>query len=256
MPLRDHFRAPIDKHTSWEGFHAMWPAMLVIRLVTRLPQGYSAEPRVHLGAYYEVDVGAFERDEFSPSAGSEGGVATLPYAAPVPTSTIDADLGEQYEYEVLVYDQERGRHLVAAIEFVSPANKDRPDHRRAFVSKCAALLQKNVCVAIVDLVTTRRANLYAELLEFMDRSDPGFELKAPSIYAVTCHTRLERHKPKLDFWAYSLKIGEPLPELPLWLAEDVVVQLDLDASYEDTCRILGIDTLTPGLRGASSSPSP
>jgi hypothetical protein len=35
---------------------------------------------------------------------------------------------------------------VAAIEIVSPANKDRPEHRRKFVAKCAALLQQGVSV--------------------------------------------------------------------------------------------------------------
>jgi hypothetical protein len=52
-----------------------------------------------------------------------------------------------------VYDQRRGRHLVAAVEIVSPANKDRPENRRAFVTKGAALLQQGVCVSLVDLVT-------------------------------------------------------------------------------------------------------
>ena len=31
--------------------------------------------------------------------------------------------------------------------------------------------------------------------------------------------------------------GIPLPELPLWLADDFAVPLELEASYEETCRI-------------------
>src|SRR5438067_675193 len=108
MPLRDRFHPPVSAHHSWEGFHGQWPAMLVQRLYPTLPPGYSAEPRVHLGAFFEIDVGGFEDD-----AGGEpveagrlnGGVAALPSAAPAPTLTLDVDLAEQYEYEVLVYDQ-------------------------------------------------------------------------------------------------------------------------------------------------------
>ena len=49
---------------------------------------------------------------------------------------------------------------------VDPAgSKHRPEPRRAFVAKCAALLQRQVSVALVDLVTTRRFNLYVDLLE-------------------------------------------------------------------------------------------
>src|SRR4051812_37358293 len=48
MPLRDHFRPPISKHSSWEGFHGFWPAAMVMTLVDHLPAGYVAEPRAHL----------------------------------------------------------------------------------------------------------------------------------------------------------------------------------------------------------------
>ncbi len=38
---------------------------------------------------------------------------------------MELDPTDLYEYEVLIFDQQRGRELVAAIEIVSPANKDR-----------------------------------------------------------------------------------------------------------------------------------
>ena len=138
MPLRDHFRPPVSSRHSWEGFHAQWPAMLVQRLFPALPDGYTAEPRVHLGQYFELDIGGFEvGDENEPAAGA-------PYTAPHPTLTVDGDLGDQYEYEVLVFDNTRGRTLVAAVEFVSPANKDRPENRRAF-SRSAPPFSRNAC---------------------------------------------------------------------------------------------------------------
>ena len=48
MPLRDHFHAPLINRRSWEGLHAQWPAMIVASLSRKLPQRYSAEPRVPL----------------------------------------------------------------------------------------------------------------------------------------------------------------------------------------------------------------
>lgn len=53
------------------------------------------------------------------------------------------------------------------MEIVSPGNKDQPESREAFVSKCHALLQQEVFVAIVDPVTERQMNHYAELAERM-----------------------------------------------------------------------------------------
>ncbi len=55
MPLRDHFRPPLDDRTSWEGLHGQWPAMIVLALSRQLPSGYVAAPRVHLGAFVEID---------------------------------------------------------------------------------------------------------------------------------------------------------------------------------------------------------
>lgn len=241
MPLRDHFRPPVSSRHSWEGFHAQWPAMLVQRLSPTLPAGYTAEPRVHLGQYFELDIGGFETAvaSESPAAGDAGG--TAPYAAPNPTATIDADLGEQYEYEVLVFDEGRGRTLVAAVEFVSPANKDRPDHRQAFATKCAALVQKGVSVSIVDVVTVRQFNLYADLLALFEKHDPVLGPDPPHTYAVTLRGRKRpRTRSVLDVWFHPLVVGQRLPELPLWLDTDLSVSLDLEGSYQDTCRVLRI----------------
>jgi hypothetical protein len=244
MPLRDHFHPPVSNRHSWEAFHAQWPAMLVTRLAPVLPLGFLAEPRVHLGRFYEIDIGTFEtadRDELSPDSpgGGGGGVATAPYVAPSPTAVIDADLGEEYEYEVLVFDATRERTLVA-VEFVSPANKDRPEHRRAFVTKCAALLQKGICVSLVDVVTGRQSDLYAELLEMIGRSDPTWQPGETAIYAVSCRPRTVRGRSRLETWAYPLELGRPLPSLPLWLTDGLAISLDLEGSYEETCRALQI----------------
>ncbi|HKI18992.1 MAG TPA: hypothetical protein VKA15_13985 [Isosphaeraceae bacterium] len=38
-------------------------------------------------------------------------------------------------------------------------------------------------------------------------------------------------------WTHTLVVGQPLPLLPLWLAENVAVPLELEATYEETCRI-------------------
>jgi hypothetical protein len=217
---------------------------MVQQLSRKLPENFTAEPRVHLGTYFEIDVCAYEGaapDAPGRSAADDGGgVATATWAPPEPTLAVDTELTEQYEYEVLVFDQDRGRQLVAAVEIVSPANKDRSDNRRVFVAKCAALLQKRVCVSIVDLVTTRHFNLYTDLLELIGRSDPAFAAPPCPTYAVTCRGRKVGRKPRFETWAYPLIVGQPLPTLPIWLSEDLAVSLDLESAYEETCRVLRI----------------
>ncbi len=243
MPLRDHFRAPVWKRASWEGFHGMWPATIVQQLSRELPPEFTAEPRTHLGSYFEIDVCAYE-EQSGPVVGASshvsGGSATATWSPPAPTLALETDLSEQYDYEVLIYDQSRGRVLVAAVEIVSPANKDRADNRRAFVAKCAALLQQRVCVSIVDVVTTRQFNPYAELLNLIGQVDPSFGSELPPIYAATCRGTKVGQRPRLEMWAYPLTVGSGLPILPIWLRDDLAVSLDLEASYEETCRALRI----------------
>lgn len=139
MPLLDHFRPPIFNKGSWEGFHGGWPMTMVMDLCKSLPEQYTAEPRVHLGKNFEVDVCTFDVEGKTGFGSSSFGSApaTATWAPPEPTLTLELDPTEIYEYEVLIFDQQRGRELVAAIELVSPANKDRPETRQAFVSQCA-----------------------------------------------------------------------------------------------------------------------
>jgi hypothetical protein len=244
MPLRDHFHAPLSNVRSWEELHGQWPAMIVMALSRRLPPRYVAGTRVHLGAYFEIDVASYDQDARAPYASlesrEEGGVATAVWAPPMPTLSVSTDLPDQDEYEVRVYDAEHQRRLVAAVEIVSPGNKDRPESRRVFVAKCAALLQQQVSVAIVDVVTTRQFNLYADLLQFIGQTDPSLGPAPTPLYAAACRWTRGARSGVMETWAHAQGVGQPLPTLPLWLADNLAVPLELEASYEDTCRALRI----------------
>jgi hypothetical protein len=216
--------------------------VIVQHLFQILPAGYVAAPGVHLGTSFEIDVSAYVRDD-APGAGpaAGGGIAVAARPSAGPTLTLETDLPDQDEYEVRVYDVRHGRRLVAAIEIVSPGNKDRPESRAAFVAKVAALLQRGVCVSLVDLVTIRQANLFAELLRLIGQSDPAMGDDPPATYAVTCRGRKRgRRKPVLEIWNYPMTVGARLPDIPIWLDDDLDIWLNLETTYEETCRFLHI----------------
>lgn len=244
MPMLDHFRPPVATRSSWEGFHCGWPAVIVQHLVPHLPHEFIAEPTAHLGTAYEVDVSTFDDREDEPFetgySYGDASVATATWAPPKPTLSVETELGDEYAYEVRVYDMTRTRKLVAAVELVSPRNQDRPASRRAFITKCAALLQDGVCVAIVDLVTTMRFNLYAELLAEFDAADDTFRPDPPHTYAATCRGRIQSSRFHIDAWSHALQLDSPLPTLPLWLTDEIAVPLELEASYESTCKTLRV----------------
>jgi len=240
MPLRDHFRPPLDDVHSWDELHGGWPMMIVRQLAAILPEPYFAAPGVHLGSLFEIDVGTYEESESNGGIVGTGGTATATYAPPQPTLTLEPHLPNQDEYEVRIYDSRRHRRLVAAIELVSPSNKDRAESRSAFVAKVAALVKNGICTSIVDVVSTSESNLYADLLNFVHGVDPMLGDVPPPMYAATIRTRYEGRRRLMDSWYHPLAVGQPLPTLPVWLKEQWAISLDLEASYEETCRTLRI----------------
>lgn len=108
------------------------------------------------------------------------------------------------------------------------------------MNKVAALLRQDVCVAIVDIVTTRHTNLYTELLTRIGQSDPALA-NPPTLYVVTLRGRKPPKQPSLlDAGFFPLAVGQSLPTIPLWLGPDLRIEVPLDPSYQETCRLLRI----------------
>src|SRR5580700_9992441 len=85
VPLKDHFCPPLHPRRHWESFYATWAGTIADSLNgALLPVGYYAEEYAHVGDRSETE------DRFG----------------------------------IRVYEAEGGARLVAALELVSPANKD------------------------------------------------------------------------------------------------------------------------------------
>jgi hypothetical protein len=238
MPLRDHFHPPLKNFASWEEVHGLWPGIITMRLNKTLPPQYRCGVKIHLGSLVEIDVATFERDYVPETLLGDSRDTGYAWQSVAPTLLLETEELAPAEYEVRVYDTNQASRLVAAVELVSPSNKDRPQSRKAFVSKCHAMLQQEVCVAIVDPVTSLSANLYAELAAYLGAEPPT--IAGSSIYAISCRTRPGRKGVRVEAWQHELHIGSHLPTLPLWLNEEFAVDLELEATYEDTCRGLRI----------------
>ena len=122
----------------------------------------------------------------------------------------------------------------------SSVPRTRTARNRSFVAKAATLLKNNICVSIVDVVSTYDFNLYEEVMNFLRSIDPALGSKPPPMYAATLRMRYEARRRMMDNWYHPLAIGQPLPTLPIWLKETWAISLDLESSYEETCRTLRI----------------
>jgi hypothetical protein len=221
MPLLDHFHPPLSERRHWHAFHNSWATYLSSQLNALLPEGYFAEANVQFGV--EVDVAAFEEDPARPPQAV--------WTPPPPLGSFPLELPGAV-VEVGVFSRSGGPVLAGAVELVSPANKDRPAHREALVSKCAAYLQSGVGLVLVDVVTDRSGDLHRELLARVGAGDPG---PGPSL-SGSAYRPVERDgAPALDVWREPLAVGQPLPTLPLWLRGGLCLPVELDATYQRTC---------------------
>lgn len=238
--LRDHFQPPLSEKRHWESFHAFW-AGAIAEAMNRglLPSDYFAEVQVHVGSRVEVDIATFETDDVAePDEHAGGGVAML--VAPAarvwtpPKAAMELPAIYPDSLEVLIMSTEAGPTLVAAIELISPGNKDREDERRGFAAKCASMLQQGVAVVIVDIVTSRHANLHNELVRLLDVGDK-FKIPEEPLYAVAYRPRRRKDADRIEVWPAPLAVGQPLPTLPLPIHRRLCVPLDLDATYHEAC---------------------
>jgi hypothetical protein len=228
MPLLDHFHPPWLKQRPWDSFHAAWANALAEQLNDGvLPPSFVALPLTHQGGRIEIDVATLN----GAADASEGGTATAVWAPPHPTLEAPIDFTHLDVYEVRIQRDDDSPPLVAAIELVSPGNKDRAAHRSAFAVKCANYLQQGVGLVVVDVVTNRTANLHGELLELLGVSPAPNAGAPPNLYAAAYRTFGPAEASRMQFWLEDVALAAPLPKMPLWITEELCVPVDLDAAY-------------------------
>jgi hypothetical protein len=236
MPLLDHFHPPLSPLHSWESFHNCWANAIADKFDRTLPSRFFAEVQVHVGSQVEADVAEF--DTAPGGTGTGGGVVVQNWAPPAATQTLGIVLPD--DIEVQVYDlRGGGKQLAGVIELVSPANKDRPETRRAFAAKCAAYLQRGIGVTVVDIVTGQNANLHDALMELLSQPQA---VMAPGtgLYAAAYRPARRRDANLFDFWPVPLAVGQVLPVLGLALRGAFFARVDLEATYSEArqrCRL-------------------
>ena len=230
MPLLDHFRPPVTDTIQWNTFHAVWAGSIADGLTQTVPREFQVREHLKLGGGFEIDIAALRH-----APGGNGSVGPRHSGwQPPPAVAVPATFSDRFE--VLVFRESGGRHLVAAIELISPGNKDDDDTRSAFATKVASYLHEGVSVLIVDVVTERRANLHDEIARLMRMPDELCLSPDPPLYAASYRPVIRDSHPEIDVWVSQFNIGDALPTMPLRLIADYFVPVELEASYMAACR--------------------
>jgi len=233
MPIHDWSKVPAG---DFHHFHQCWSAEIANQLNRgRLPKGYEAKvEQKTIGS--EPVVVAVSTGRFSADNGSGSGTATLirPMAA-VSQRVQDSD-SRAYAKKANRIAIRHGRgQLVAAIEIVSPGNKDARVPFNEFVDKVVKFLHAGVHFVVVDLFppTKRDPNGLYRAIRDAFADDDYVPPKDKPLTAVAFDATDD-----MTSYLEPLAVGDMLPGLPLFLARDVYVELPLEASCAITWQSL------------------
>ncbi|HUY34262.1 MAG TPA: DUF4058 family protein [Pirellulales bacterium] len=223
MPIHDWTQVRANR---FHDFHQSWTIAIRNALnAGRLPSGYFAMVEQKTGGP-EPDVVALELT--APAGTSTGGLAVDTHPPKVRFVTQSEAVGYARKANRITVRHPDG-DVVAVIEIVSPGNKDSRHAILAFARKAVEFLQAGVHLLIVDLFPPGRRDrqgihkvIWDRLLDepYTQPSDKPLTLAA---YAAGAKTVA---------YIEPVAVGDPLPDMPVFLTADRYVPCPLQATYQ------------------------
>ncbi|MGL6095549.1 MAG: DUF4058 family protein [Fimbriiglobus sp.] len=224
MPLNDW-----RDERGWDGVHLLWLAQLLDWVQPRLPDGF----RAYVGS---VPALTLEAGDGKPDVTVRG---WRPTPTDIPVGTAVALAPDRETVAAFTTDGQRALHvdwhgqLIAAIELVSPRNKDRIDAKTRYARRYLGYLRQGVHLMLVDVFAQPAGFSFADAIS----DDLGLgSPPTPPPFAVSY--RVGSSVPNGDamgtpvaVWSRRMEAGRSLPELPLSLDETTAIVIDLEATY-------------------------
>ncbi len=223
MPIHDWTRV---RSNRFHDFHQRWTIAICNALnAGSLPSGYFAMVEQKAGGP-EPDVIALElTPPFGPSSGGVA-VDTHPPKARFVNRTEAAGYAKKANRITVRHPD---GDVVAVIEIVSPGNKDSRHAIRAFARKAVEFLQAGVHLLIVDLFPPGRRDPQGIHKVIWDRlHDEPFALPPDKPLTVAAYAV----STELIAYVEPVGVGDPLPDMPVFLTGDRYVPCPLEAAYQ------------------------
>jgi hypothetical protein len=127
--------------------------------------------------------------------------------------------------------------VVAVIEIVSPGNKDREHSLRAFVDKAVDLIVQGVNLLVVDPFVPGEHDPQGVHKAIWDElTDEPFALPPDKPLTVAAY----QAAPIRTAYVEPIAVGDPLPDMPLFLFEAAYITVPLEETYQTTWNVLPV----------------
>jgi hypothetical protein len=225
MPVHDWNR--VDAAT-FHAFHTAWITHLSETLNGGvLPDGYYAMPEQHAGRWI-ADVLTLQTQLARPQSRRDDVGVAVADAPPQVRQRLISPPSARAARRTLAVRHVSGHQIIALIDVVSPANKDRATHVRDFIDKAESALALGIHVLMVDLFAPGPFDpigMHGALRErLVDEPSPSLEGEP-----LTLASYLSGPQP--EAYLEHLSVGLPLPPIPLFLNPDRCVSVPLESTY-------------------------
>jgi hypothetical protein len=239
MPVHDWTRVDAG---IFHSFHTVWIGHLNTALNDGLlPKGYYALAEQHAGStiadVLTLHASLAPRGPLTlplPPAPDTGGVAVAE-APPRTRRKHTVEPAFLLRRRSLAIRHVSGHRLVALVEIVSPANKDRPAHVEEFTDKVLSALNAGVHVLLVDLFPPGPRDpdgLCGILLRQLEDSDERYQLPDGEPLTLASYAAGQ----PVEIYLEHVAVGAALPEMPLFLRPDRYVNVPLEPTYQAAYR--------------------
>lgn len=202
-----------------------------------LPKGYYAQSEQHTGRAI-ADILTLNTEDSgrhgTEGPPSDGGTAVLESPPRVGRKLVASPNAAYRAARRTVAVRHTSDHrVVALIEILSPANKDRPASVRAFVEKVHSVLDHGCHLLMVDLHPPGPHDpqgTHGAIWEAFDPQD--YLLPRDKPFTLASYVA----QPLPEAYVVHLAVGDPLPAWPLFLETDLSVDVPLAPTYEQAYR--------------------
>jgi hypothetical protein len=231
MPLHDWTDRP-----GWEGMRHLWITELLRWIKPRLPAPYRAfigsAPLVAIGGpppRPDMGVRQWPADA-DPVKAQAQSHRTGPPSEQAPLIEPDQEIAVATIDPTTALFVERQGRLVAAVEVVSPRNKDRPVSRNSYLVRYLSYLMDGVHAMLIDVHRRPLSFSFADAIA-RELEVSQAPLPAPCVVSYRVGEPAAAGGRMLAIWRRPLAIDQPLPAIPLPLTEDLSVSIDLEHTY-------------------------
>ena len=227
MPVHDWTK--VDAGT-FHDFHNGWIIHLKEALNGGLlPGGYYAMSEQYGGII--ADILTLQAPPQPAPWPGQGGIAVAE-APPQVHRKVSLSAAARAMRRTLTIRHTSGHRIVALLEIVSPANKDRSSHVEDFIDKVLAALALGIHVMLVDLIPPGPHDPQGMHGAIWDRLDDEPDILSPGA-PLTLASYVGERLPHLpEVYLEHLAVGSSLLAMPLFLSPDRYVNLPLEPTYQ------------------------